>query len=599
MQKLTVGIEDDSPRFSNVYETVGVTKSFYANIMISLDVSDSMNNQSSIPDKNRLDAAVDAINTMLDAYQEQVDAADPGMGEVKVNFTTFSHTAWQISNGWVSIGKAKELLAAIRTESVTNYDAAIGELMDSFNSSEYGNNGPIVNSEVKNISYFLSDGEPNEPVYAPGISPGGVSTYDQNKNVDYVDPWSPPPVGSQELLPEDINEATWTAFLDAHKVTSYALGFEDAGPVAELETIGYDALGQLDDSKLAFRVADMSQLSAILLNTVPKSVEVVSSVLNGSIEGESSGFGADGGYVSSITVEGGVFSRDASGIISASAGVPDNAWSVSSDELTVIMSSGGHLVLNMLDGGFKFIASDAGVASHDPLIISYVVTDRDGDSVASNIVLDMSALPIQAATVAGGSAADTLYGTTGADIIDGKSGDDVVYAGAGDDVLYGATGNDTLYGEAGNDVLIGGIGDDKLFGGDGNDRLIGGAGNDVLVGGAGDDTFVFAAALDRVTNVDKIMDFTSGSDKIELAALFFPNLDKDAVWSFVSASAGKGESPVATEAAPSILYNQSSGELFYDRDGSGSAAAVKFAEVHMSENLTLHPLLMKSDFVII
>ena len=598
-QNLSVSIEDDSPRLSTVYEPIGITKTFYANLMISLDVSDSMNLPSSIAGKTRMEAAIEAIEVMLDAYQDQVDAADPGMGEVRINLTAFSHTAWQISSGWISISEAKTLLAYIKTESVTNYDAALGELMDSFNSNEYGANSPISNQDVRNISYFLSDGEPNEPAYAPGISSGGSDNFDPSSNVDYVDPWSPAPTGPQALLPEDINEATWIAFLKHHKVTSYALGFEDAGAVTELEPIGYDGFGTLDDSTLTKRIADMSELSSVLLSTIPTTKEVSSSVFNGSIPGISSGFGADGGYVSRLRIDELDFERLPNGTITAPSGVPDNKWSASGDQLNVNFDDGGKITLNTLIGDFKYTPPSNGVSTHNPIVIPFTIIDKDGDSTSSNIVLDSSSLPIKDATLIGGISADTLNGGVGNDVIDGGSGNDVINGNAGNDFIYSGSGDDFLNGGEGDDTLYGGIGEDTLNGDNGNDRLVGGAGNDKLNGGAGSDTFVFASKLDGTSNVDTILDFTSGVDKIELDSLFFASLDTSTAWNFISGAAAVGTPPVAEGLVPNVLYNSTTGELFYDTDGIGSSVPVKFAVIDTLGNPSLHPPLEKSDFVII
>jgi Ca2+-binding RTX toxin-like protein len=67
--------------------------------------------------------------------------------------------------------------------------------------------------------------------------------------------------------------------------------------------------------------------------------------------------------------------------------------------------------------------------------------------------------------------------------------------GSGDDVMMGNDLNNTLVGNAGDDILIGGLG------------------KDTLTGGAGADTFVFAD-----TSMDKIRDFHTGVDKIDLSA---------------------------------------------------------------------------------
>lgn len=140
--------------------------------------------------------------------------------------------------------------------------------------------------------------------------------------------------------------------------------------------------------------------------------------------------------------------------------------------------------------------------------------------------------------VFGGFGNDTLSGNSGDDLLVGNGNDDQLYGGSGDDEMDGGDGNDTLsgslgndfaYGGAGDDVLAGGKGDDRLLGdegkdklngGDGDDTLTGGAGADFLTGGAGADRFVFAPGDGGVTQGarDRISDFASGVDKIDLTA---------------------------------------------------------------------------------
>jgi Ca2+-binding RTX toxin-like protein len=132
--------------------------------------------------------------------------------------------------------------------------------------------------------------------------------------------------------------------------------------------------------------------------------------------------------------------------------------------------------------------------------------------------------------VDGGAGNDYVYGAAGNDILRGGAGNDSVYGGVGDDTLAGDGGNDYLSGGAGNDALHGGDGadflsgddgDDRLDGGAGADRLIGGSGFDILTGGGGADTFVFAFGESSATNGrhDRITDFTSGIDRIDLSAI--------------------------------------------------------------------------------
>ena len=89
-------------------------------------------------------------------------------------------------------------------------------------------------------------------------------------------------------------------------------------------------------------------------------------------------------------------------------------------------------------------------------------------------------------------------GTGGADTID-DTGRAITYytnAGAGDDTVFGGTLSD---------FLVGGAGNDRLNGREGDDRFIGGGGADV---------FEFSGT----TGNDTILDFASGTDKIDLRA---------------------------------------------------------------------------------
>jgi Ca2+-binding RTX toxin-like protein len=239
--------------------------------------------------------------------------------------------------------------------------------------------------------------------------------------------------------------------------------------------------------------------------------------------------------------------------------------------------------------------------------------------------------------------ADRLYGNGGNDGLDGGNGNDILDGGAGKDVMIGGLGNDTyivdsagetvvedpsagtdlvkssitytlganvekllLTGTAavtgkGNDlantitgnsaanVLKGVGGDDTLKGAGGNDTLYGGTGKDTLYGDAGADTYVFDTPLNAATNVDKIMGFSAADDTIALDDDIFTAVG--AVGTLGAAAFFSGTA--AHDASDRIIYNSSTGNIYYDPDGDGAAAQVLFAHVAAGTALT------NADFVIV
>ncbi|WP_213255375.1 M10 family metallopeptidase C-terminal domain-containing protein [Bradyrhizobium sp. sBnM-33] len=115
---------------------------------------------------------------------------------------------------------------------------------------------------------------------------------------------------------------------------------------------------------------------------------------------------------------------------------------------------------------------------------------------------------------------DTTASQEKVNIIHGVAGDDTLNGTGVVDVIYGGSGNDTIEGNRGDDAVYGGSGSDTINGNDGNDTIIGGYGGDQLTGSNGDDIFVYLSAIDsNSTQFDTIIDFTLGTDKINLAAL--------------------------------------------------------------------------------
>jgi Ca2+-binding RTX toxin-like protein len=131
-----------------------------------------------------------------------------------------------------------------------------------------------------------------------------------------------------------------------------------------------------------------------------------------------------------------------------------------------------------------------------------------------------------------------------------------------------------------NDVLIGGSSNDQLLGGAGSDVLAGSKGYDILTGGAGNDTF----RLGGDTKTDHITDFLSGTDRIELDNALFKALLTEGQLAANQFAQGTA----STTATQRIVYDQPTGNLWYDRDGSGkgNAELIGVLDNHVQVTLT-------------
>jgi Ca2+-binding RTX toxin-like protein len=146
---------------------------------------------------------------------------------------------------------------------------------------------------------------------------------------------------------------------------------------------------------------------------------------------------------------------------------------------------------------------------------------------------------------------------------------------------------------AGDDNIMGSKFGDVIEGFDGKDRIHGNDGNDRIYGGAGADQFYFDSKLNATSNVDSIVDFAKG-EKLVLQNTgpgLFNTLTKTGALSgaFFKANASGN----ATDANDHIVYNTTSGELFYDKNGN---AAGGFTEFAVLEN---HLKLSSLDFLVI
>lgn len=216
------------------------------------------------------------------------------------------------------------------------------------------------------------------------------------------------------------------------------------------------------------------------------------------------------------------------------------------------------------------------------------------------------------AILTGNAKANALYGGSGNDTLDGGKGGDTMAGGDGGDIYYiddvldtaselDGEGYDKVFssvsyalsdyieelvlagkanidgtGNDGDNLLTGNKGINTLSGLDGDDILDGLGGNDRYIGGNGNDTFRFGAAPNAKSNVKTVEDFVSGEDTLDINTAAFKwkgaPLGTLLAENFVSSDSGLAET-----ATQRFVYNNTSGELFYDADGSGRGKAVLVA----------------------
>lgn len=229
-----------------------------------------------------------------------------------------------------------------------------------------------------------------------------------------------------------------------------------------------------------------------------------------------------------------------------------------------------------------------------------IIAGDGSDTVDGGAGDDSISGGVAADSIRGGFGADVIYGDAGADRLAGGDDNDIIFGGADSDTILGEAGDDRLDGGDGNDSIVGGLSDDFASGGDGNDRIQGNDGNDTinggtstgkdpsdpasangLSGGAGDDTFLFNTPVSATYS--RISDFnTSGADNITLDRTVFAALTNGSSLSPSELRVGTS----FTNTSQRIRYNSSTGDLFYDVDGSGAAPSVLFATLVSKPTIT-------------
>ncbi|MBL4827836.1 MAG: retention module-containing protein [Spongiibacteraceae bacterium] len=335
---LTVNIVDDAPVSADItanLQSGGETTT--CNLIIVLDTSGSMN----VPvndDQTRLDVAISALEALI----ESVDDA----GNVNVKIVEFSDET--NSSAWFQddVYSAIEFLNELRSGGSTHYDEALMEVIE-MDSAE-------IPEADQTLIYFVSDGEPS-------------SGHGLDESVVYID-------GEGNSLS---GQAAWESYVAENVDIAFGIGIGAAG-LSDLEQIAYpnDDINADGQGDYAMMLSDPTELTSTLLQTVTENLISGSFGLLGT--GTSNGFliGADGGYISAITVDGTSYSYD------PNAGDPQ--------AVTVNTLLGGVLVLNFATGEYNYSIDLQETQLDEQESFMVTAVDNDGDSATANLIFNLN-----------------------------------------------------------------------------------------------------------------------------------------------------------------------------------------------------------------
>jgi VCBS repeat-containing protein len=328
---LVVNIVDDVPKAVASDRSVAAVE-IDSNLLIVLDISGSMADASGVPGLSRLDLAKQAISALLDKYDD--------LGDVKVQLVTFSSNATDRTSVWVDVATAKTILASLSAGGGTNYDAAVAVMQTAFNTS-----GKLTGAQ--NVGYFFSDGKPNE---------GDINAAD---------------------------EAALKNFLDANNIKNYAIGLGSGVSNANLDPLAYDGISHTNTNAVV--VTDLNQLNSVLSGTVQ------GAPVTGSLLGEGGTFGADGGFIKSIVVDGTTYTYDpkalsGQGSLTPSGGINHGTFNTANNTLSIATNNGGTLLINLDSGDYTYTSqkTTAVVITEN---IGFTLSDNDGDLASSTLTV--------------------------------------------------------------------------------------------------------------------------------------------------------------------------------------------------------------------
>ncbi|EGQ7875496.1 tandem-95 repeat protein [Vibrio parahaemolyticus] len=379
------------------------------NIAFMLDTSGSMGYD--------VGRAVTELKTVLNTLIES--ASGPHSGKVNVLLTTFSTESKQVLELDLSSDNAKSQVESILDAIVklgdgnTNYEAGFQSALNWFENADSG---------ATNLSYFISDGRPNQ------------ATVNDANNINQMD--------SIVLGVENNKLVTLADVLPADYKTGDVVTYDNK-TVIDSNSLVYslstgELLGKMTSNHSYY---DYETYVLHQANNAYQALEELSEV-------RSIGLGHD-------LDEDSLKHFDSDGVVRTNIDVNQLAEVILGKEVSLMQ---GKDEISSLDGN-DIIFGDA---------IRFDINGEQGVSALQNYVASQLGKDVALVTK---EEVHHYITENQAEFEQSRYYDqaDTIYGGAGNDILFGQGGNDKLFGGADNDILIGGLGSDILTGGDGED----------------------------------------------------------------------------------------------------------------------------------
>ena len=326
---------DDGPVANPVAKSLTETGGGNTNLMLILDVSGSMNDPSGLTGLSRLDVMKASVLELLEQYDNP--------GDVKVQIARFASDAFVDNPVWMTVDAAKAYVNGLTANGGTDYDAAIAAAQLAFATRQ------------------------DSRRTKRGLLPFGRCADRRRRHFAF---------GGSRL--DDLPQHQRHQLLCVRHGQRHYL--------STLNPLAFDGRGAGTDRNAEI-ITDLEQLDTSLAGSViqPTSGNILT-------EGTPpSAFGADAGYVRSITygTQTFVYDRATNTISVVGSGSATQSFNASTHLLTIITASQGTVAIDLDDGNYTYTPPTQ-IVSSQVAQFGFALIDGDSDVASSTLSFVLS-----------------------------------------------------------------------------------------------------------------------------------------------------------------------------------------------------------------